>query len=189
MVKYHYFESLRTLAELALQAVLLSCGTVGKEERPSLSALRRSCDRLLCEVEDALFSDFLPPLERDSIAACAHCFSRVMEQATELYQHTSPLPTSLRVNEEGRICIRLAELLKQSVATLQVIRKPDELPDCQGFRKLLNEGRTAHAALLKQLHSGTLPRSCAQTVILTGRLRGELSRTFDELIEIMLHNI
>lgn len=189
MVKYHYFEKLKALAELAFQSILLSCGSTEKEEKPTFSSLRKSCDRLLCELEDALFADFLPPLERDSIAACAHCLSRVMDQAAELSEHNLLLPSSLRVSEEGRVCIRLAELLKQSIAMLPNIRKPDELPDSQGFRKLLNEGRTAHTSALKRLQSGALSRSCAQTIILTGRLRAELSRTFDELIEIMLHNI
>jgi len=75
------------------------------------------------------------------------------------------------------------------VALLPRIRRPDETPDVQGFRKLLNDGRSAHNAMLSKLHSGILPRSAAQGIILTGRLRGELSRAFDELVEIMLNNI
>lgn len=189
MVKYNYFESLESLSALAAQAVLLACGRSAREEKQGFSSLRRSCDRLLCELEDALFSDFLPPLERDSIAACAHCLSRVMDQAIELSGHTAPTSSAARINEEGKICVRLAEQLKQAIAMLPKLRKPNEMPDCQGFRKLMGEGRTAHASMLKQLHEGTLPRSWAQTIILTGRLRAELSLAFDELVEIMLHNI
>lgn len=50
-------------------------------------------------------------------------------------------------------------------------------------------GMAASANMLEQLHTGILPRSMAQTIIMTGRLRAELSHSFDELVEIMLNNI
>ena len=84
---------------------------------------------------------------------------------------------------------KLAEALAEAVSMLKRIRKPDEIPDRQGFRKLLSEGRCAHNAMLSGLHTGTIPRSSAQTIFQLGRLRGELSRAFDELVEIMLNNI
>ena len=189
MVKYHYFESLEELSALAATAVSLACGTASVKEQSKLSDLRRSCDRLVCELEDALFSDFLPPLERDNLAACAHSLSRVAEQASELFCHGLHAPSALRHNEEGEICIKLSALLCDAVARLRRIRRPDEAPDVQGFRKLLSDGRSAHNTMLAKVHSGTLPRSAAQSIILTGRLRCELSRAFDELVEIMLNNI
>lgn len=189
MVKYNYFEKLEQLSALAESAVQLTCGNIPHRDSQDVSNLRKACDRLICELEDALFSDFLPPLERENIAACAHCLSRVMDQASELLGYLSLLPPAAKVNEEGRICIRLAAHIKDSIAMLPKIRKPDEMPDIQGFRQLLNEGRNAHTAMLAKLHAGVLPRSAAQAIILTGRLRSELSRTFDELVEIMLNNI
>ena len=189
MVKYHYFETLEQLGELASSAVSLACGSASLKEQSNLSTLRRSCDRLVCELEDALFSDFLPPLERDNIAACAHSLSRVVEQASELFCHGLHSPIGTKQNEEGQICVRLATLLCESVALLPHIRRPDETPDVQGFRKLLGDGRNAHSSMLAKLHSGVLPRSAAQGIILTGRLRCELSHAFDELVEIMLNNI
>ena len=84
MVKYNYFENLEQLSDCAKQAVELACGGRIDTDSSSMSTLRRSCDRIVCELEDALFSDFLPPLERDTIAACAHGLSRVVDQATEL---------------------------------------------------------------------------------------------------------
>lgn len=186
MVKYNYFENLEKLSSLSLSAVLLAC----KEgSRGDISEMRKTGDRLVCETEDALFSDFLPPLERDNIAASAHCLSRVIDKASELLSDTACSPSFIRSNEEGKICIQLAEELHASISILKQIRKPDELPNTQGFRELLREGSLAHKRMLQKLHSGSIPRSCAEAIILTGRLRSELSRAFDELVEIMLNNI
>ncbi len=188
MVKYNYFESLEKLSELCFSAVSLVCGRASEKDT-DLARLRLSCDRHICELEDALFSDFLPPLERDSIAACAHSLSRIVDQASDLYGHTAPIPSAAKINEEGKICIQLAESLQTSICMLKRIRKPDELPDMQGFRKLLCQGRSAHNAMLTKLHAGTIPRSYAHVIILTGRLRSELSCAFDQLVEVMLNNI
>lgn len=186
MVKYRYFETLESLSSLAEQAVRLSCGTAHAKARSEASTLRKSCDRLICELEDALFSDFLPPLERDSIAACAHCLSRVTDASLELLNQGA---LDLRQNEEGAVCVALSEELTRSIGLLRSIKKPEEAPDLQGFRELLGQGRGAHQAMLSRLRTGGLPRSAAELVIATGRLRGELSRCFDEVIEIMLNNI
>ena len=188
-MKYDYFETLEQLSHLAHEAVRLACSYAPSGDAQSIASIRKRADRLICELEDTLFSDFLPPLERESIAACAHCLSRVMDQASELLSYLALLPPAARVNEEGTVCIRLASHIRSSIALLPKIRKPDELPDAQGFRQLLSEGREAHAAMLTKLHAGVLPRSSAQAIILTGRLRSELSHAFDELVEIMLNNI
>ena len=185
MGKYRYFETLEKLSELSERAVILSCAEEAMVERGAFASLRLSCDRIICELEDTLFSDFLPPLERDSIAACAHCLSRVIDQAWEL--SSNPIPS--RANEEGLICVRLAGLLRQSVELLRRLNKPKEFPDSQGFRRLLFEGREAHRRMLDKLRSGALPRSAAGAIIQTGRLRSELSLAFDELVEVMLNNI
>ena len=189
MVKYNYFETLKQLSALASDAISHACGTVAPKGGPAQGSIRKSSDRLVCELEDALFSDFLPPLERENLAACAHSLSRLTDRALELATHTALLPSMHRGHEEGKICIRLASELGRAIEMLPHIRKPSEMPDIQGFRRLLNEGRAAHAAMLDQLHTGILPRSMAQTIIMTGRLRAELSHSFDELVEIMLNNI
>ena len=189
MGKYNYFDSLRKLSSLAEHAVGIACTNTATKDASATSSLRRESDRLVCELEDTLFSDFLPPLERESIAACAHSLSRLVDRALELAAHTSQLPSAHRNYEEGRLCVRLAAELSRGIEQLQKIRKPNEMPDVQGFRKLLGEGRTAHGAMLAQLHAGVLPRTMAQTIIMTGRLRAELSCAFDDLVEVMLHNI
>lgn len=185
MVKYRYFETLEQLCALAENAVRLACGSVPRG-RTDISALRKSCDQLICELENALFSDFLPPLERDSIAACAHGLSRVTDASEELLNHR---PNGWLRNEEGEVCVALAEELTRSIALLRHLRKPEKSPDLQGFRALLSKGRQLHQAQLWGLRTGATPRSAAEAVLATGRLRGELSRCFDRVVEIMLNNI
>ena len=187
MIKYNYFEALEQLSALATTAVKLACGDA--TEGKSISDLRKSCDKRICKMEDALFSEFLPPLERDNLAACAHSLSRVIDGAAELLCHASLQNISIGRNEEAKICIRLAEELRLSISQLRRIRKPEETLNTQGYRRLLTEGRSAHTHMLSRMHTGVLPRSYAQSIILTGKLRTELARCFDELVEIMLNNI
>lgn len=188
MVKYNYFETLEQLSDCVVQAVSAACGETTADSK-TVSELRKNCDKRICELEDTLFSDFLPPLERDNIAACAHALSRVVDQAIELIGNSEGRATGGKPTEEGAVCIRLSQSLQSAISLLRRIRKPDEIPDIKGFRALLREGRDAHNAMLKKLHAGMLPRSAAQGIILTGRLRAELSHSFDELVEVMLGNI
>ena len=191
MAKFRYFESLEELSNTALQAVKLSCKSKGctKKEKQELSAIRLSADKCVCELEDALFADFLPPLERDSIAACAHCLSRVFDRAADLASSIVSMPSSSRADEEQKICIRLCEVLHDDIALLKKIRKPSEMPSHRAFRALLAKGRSAHADALAKIGAGALPRSYANSIILCAKLRSELARSYDELLEIMLNNI
>ena len=186
MVKYDYFENLEKLSSLSSTAVALACSGNSKED---FSNIRISCDRLVCKTEDALFSDFLPPLERDGIAAVAHSLSRITDRAGELLSDSGIDPSLMRYNDEAKICVKLSEELDRHIRILRRIRRPDEMPDIQGFRKLLCDGREAHRAILKRLRCGSLPKNYAECIILTGRLRTELSVSFDLLVEIMLNNI
>ena len=95
----------------------------------------------------------------------------------------------MRQNEEAAVCVRLSEELKNGIFLLRRIKRPEESPDLCGYRKLLSEGRCAHRRMLAKVRSGAVPRKYAEAIILTGRLRYELSQSFDELVEIMLNNI
>lgn len=187
MAKYNYFEQLEHISCTARQAVRQCCSALPSDKQQSFVNLRQTCDRRICELEEILFSDFLPPLERDSIATCAHCLSRIVEQATEV--SLFPPSSAPAAREEGKICIRLADELHASVTMLRTITKPEEIPNVKGYRQMLGEGRKAHQAALEQLRSGKIARSEAQNILQTGRLRLELSRAFDEVVEIMLNNI
>lgn len=185
LVKYNYFEDLEKLSSLSLSAVVHSCGGSSQP----LPRLRPECDALVCRIEDNLFADFLPPLERDNIAAAAHCLSRIVDKAYELRSEPYADCAFMKTNDEAAVCIKLARELSDAVGLLRRIRRPEEMPDLQGYRVLLDEGRDAHKRMLTRVRSGQVSKSRAEAIILTGRLRGELSLAFDEIIEIMLNNI
>ena len=191
MAKFRYFESLEELSDSAVQAVRISCKSKGctKKEKEELSSIRLSADKCVCELEEALFADFLPPLERDNIAACAHCLSRVIDRASDLASSIVCMPSNSRYDEEQKICIRLCEALHEDIGLLKKIRKPSEMPSHRAFRALLAKGRNAHAEALSKISTGILPRNTANSIILCAKLRAELARSYDELLEIMLNNI
>ena len=126
----------------------------------------------------------MPPLERASICSCAHSVARVIERCNDIvtYRSSKNLFGEKR-NREAELCIRLSELIEENTMRLRHIKRPEELPDLIGFRKLINEARTAHSNLQKKLNSGIYPRSTQQSLCLLGKLRCELSRSFDELVE------
>ena len=191
MAKFQYFEALEELSASAVRAVRLSCKSKGSTEKDKseLSAIRLSADKCVCELEDALFSDFLPPLERDGIAACAHCLSRVIDRASDLAASSRNSPYAQSGDDEQKICVRLCELLHEDITLLKKIRKPSEMPSHRAFRALLSKGRLAHTDSITKLNSGVIPKSRANSIILCAKLRAELARSYDELVEIMLNNI
>ena len=170
----------------------ISCKSKGcvEKDKEEISTIRLSADKCVCELEDALFADFLPPLERDGIAACAHCLSRVIDRASDLAASTLRFPPyNNKGDEEQKICIKLSEQLHEDITLLKKIRKPSEMPSHRAFRALLAKGRTAHSDTMAKISTGSLPRGFANSVILCAKLRTELARSYDELVEIMLNNI
>ena len=192
MAKFRYFEALEELSTSAVRAVRICCKSKGcvEKDKEELSAIRISADKCVCELEDALFADFLPPLERDGIAACAHCLSRVIDRASDLAASAVRFPPyANKGDEEQKICIKLAEQLHEDIELLKKIRKPSEMPSHRAFRALLAKGRAAHSDTMSKISTGSLPRGFANSVILCAKLRTELARSYDELVEIMLNNI
>ena len=187
MVKYNYFEVLDEMALYAHNAVKAVCAEGGSKK--IFSEIRSDCNKTLFSLENALFSDFLPPLERDNIAAYAHCLSRVVDTATEHFALSHSIGISRRKSEEERICLELAAEIKKSTSMLKKLKKPGEIPNIEKFRELLHAGLELHNAEISKINSGSLPKAYAQSVLSVGRLRIELSRCFDELLEIMLNNI
>ncbi len=185
MGKFNYFEGLERLSSLSLSALMLT--VQGKEQE--LSPLRLEADTRVLNIEDALFTDFLPPLERDNIAAMAHALYRIIDSVSELISEPSATPAFMKENDELHVCIELGKKLNEGVRLLRKIRAPKELPDISGFRRQLSLGRDAHKRMLCRVRSGTLPRSCGEAIILTARLRIELAEAYDKLVEIMLENI
>ncbi len=187
MPKFNYFEALEELAEYAAMAV--GCACVDKAPKKPLCDIRRSCDQTLFSLEESLFEEFLPPLERDNIAAYAHCLSRVVDSAAEHIALCCLNGTSKRKTEEEKICYDLALAIKENTYILRTLKKSSELPNIEDFRAQTRLAFEAHSKDLALIRSGSSPKSLAHNVISAGRIRIELSRCFDELLEIMLNNI
>ena len=190
MPKINYFDSLERLGVLCNRAVFLACGTGRQSGVSELVTLRHSVDKIICELEKTLFSDFMPPLERANIAACAHSLGRIMDKCAEILNYrNSKCFFGEKKNKEAELCIRLAQSIEENIFRLRRIKKPEELPDFLGFRKMIFEARTAHALLQKKMNSGVYPKAAMQSLVLVGQLRCELAHCFDDIIEIMLNNI
>ncbi len=190
MPKLNYFDLLERLAVLCTRAVFIVCSPQKPSAQSELTLLRASADKNVCELEKALFADFMPPLERKSIAECAHAALRVIERCNEISNYRSCKNfLAEKKNKEAELCIRLAQLIEEDIFRLKRIKKPRELPDLVGFRKLLGEARVAHLCLQKKLSTGMYPKSSQQHLCLIGQLRCELSDCFDRLVEVMLDNI
>ncbi len=190
MPKLNYFDSLEELSVICTRSVFLACTAQKPSTQSELTLLRTNADKSICELEKALFSDFMPPLERSSIAECAHSLVRVMEKCIEISNYRSGKNfLGEKKNKEAELCIRLSSLIEENVFRLRRIKKPKEFPDLVGFRRVLCEARTAHAHSGKKLWSGMYPKSSGQYIALLGALRTELSDCFDRIIEIMLNNI
>lgn len=190
MSKYNYFDSLERLAILSSRAVFLSCSPIRTSAQSELVSIRHSAERILCELERALFSDFMPPLDRSGLSRAAHGLCRIIERSSELISyHSSKNSISERKSKEAELCIRLSQLIENTVSRLRHVKRPDELPDIVGFRKLLCEAQSAHGLLLRKLASGNYPRSALSYLCLLCALRRELSLSFDTLVEVMLENV
>lgn len=190
MPKLNYFDSLERLSVLSSRAVFIACSPQESNAHSELVDLRHSADTAICELEAELFGDFMPPMERNSLAACAHSLERILERCSDILNYrNSKSIFGEKKNKEAELCIRLAQCIEENIVRLRRIKKPEELPDLVGFRALLCEARDAHSSLQKKLASGSYPRSAHETLHLIGRLRCELSRCFDDIVEIMLNNI
>ncbi len=189
MVKYDYFEVLEELSLCAYNTVKQACSDANQGSKKAFSETRAKCNRTLLSLENMLFQDFLPPLERDNIATYAHCLLSLTDTAGEHMALSNVGGMPRRRSEEERICIDLAQELNNSTSILRKLKKPGELPDIQKFRDLLHAGLEAHSADISKINSGILPRSSIQQTLSAGKLRASISRCFDTLLEIMLNNI
>ena len=190
MSKTNYFDSLERLSVLSSRAVFLSCSPPRSSVPCEILGIRRSSDLILCELESALFSDFMPPLDRAGISAVAHGLCRIIERCGEIASYRCGKNAfTERKSKEAELCIRLSQLIEENISRLRYIKRPDELPDLVGFRKLVCDAQSAHNTLQRKLSSGVYPRSAIPSLCLLCALRRELSHTFDRLVEIMLENV
>lgn len=190
MSKYNYFDSLEKLSLLSSRAVFLACSPPRASAHAELLSIRHLSDKMLCELERTLFGDFMPPLDRAGISRAAHGLCRIIARCGDIASYRNGKSSSAdRKSKEAELCIRLSQLIEETVSRLRYIKRPDELPDIVGFRRLLCDAQSAHTLLLKKLSSGAYPRAALPSLCLLCALRRELSRTFDLLVEVMLENV
>ena len=189
MARPNYFFILEGLSKKVCEALALACSCGKESNRRELLRLRSDCDKMVCELEDSLFCDFIPPLERDNIAALAHSFLRIVSRAVEHECTAAGRAQRSGISEEERLCIELAKRLADNTAKLRHIRNPQTTPSLAEFRALLRKASDAHNSYISKINDGTVPRSCALVAFSAARVRLELAHSFDELVEIMLGNI
>ena len=183
MQKTNYFELLEELSLLCSRAVFLAVNSTRAIIQKALAEcteLQEQSTKKICELELALFTDFLPPLERQSIAKAAHGMSSVIEKCSHIiFQKTQRTGYDKRAKAPDA-CITLSQMLEESVRLLKKIKKPNQTPRLNEFRETLNASRKASRVSQK--------RQGAYSLLLC-ELREELSDCFDKVIEIMLCNI
>ncbi len=189
MAKYNYFKALESLSECAYNATLAACSEKSMNSKKTISEIRSMADDILLSLENALFTDFLPPLERDDIAAYAHSLSRVIDTAAEHKALRATDKITRKKTAEEAVCLKIAEKIKESTTILKKLRGQSDIPDIQNFRQLLRSGFDSHSTELSKLSLGGNSAAHAQTLLSTARLRRELSLCFDSLLETMLNNI
>lgn len=183
MQKINYFEILEEISLLCTRSVYLTSGNTRSSLQKSLlecKELQKQCIQKISTLEDFLFTDFLPPLERRSIAEAAHGMGRVIEYSNQtIFQKLQRSGYDKRAKESD-VCIKLAEILEESVGMLKKIKKPNQTPKSKEFREILLNSRNTSKSYQKKQS----PSSLCQA-----ELREELSNCFDRIIEIMLCNI
>lgn len=183
MQKTNYFELLEELSSLCTRAVFLATSSsrqLLQKAQTEISSLESRASEMICSLELSLFTDFLPPLERRSIAEAAHQMSRVIESSAHVIFQKIQRPSYDKRSKDSDVSLKLAELLEKELSLLKKIKKPNQTPDIIKFRRILNEARVL---------SRTSQKKQSPYAISLSELREELSNCFDAIIEIMLCNI
>lgn len=183
MQKINYFELLEKIALLSARAVFLASANTKTLLQKSLSEtekIQSQCVEEICTLEEFLFTDFLPPLERRSIAEAAHGMGRIVECSAKIIYQKLQRPSYDKRSKEQEICVELSKILEESISLLKKIKKPNQTPRAKEFRQILLTARNASRSSQK--------RQSPSALCMT-ELREELSDCFDKIIEIMLCNI
>ncbi len=191
MTKLNYFDTLETLAKLISEGISAADAASGEGAKRTFKAVKEECDRLVFSLEEALFSDFITPIERDNIAEFAHSLYRVLERTGALYfgafsdgiRPPALLKRAMDLNR--RLCAGLTE----NIGLLKRLKKPDSVPDLASFRRLAGEARSLREEILCALKTGKLNSALSPAACAADELRLEIVRCFDKLVEIMLNNI
>lgn len=195
MSKYNYFLSLERLADAQLRASRLLksefCGEVRKS-LSDISDINRQSNSLCSEVDAALFSEFLPPIDRVSISACAHGLNRITGAAFELAMLTGCADRISRRSalcDEMSVCASLAELIYEAVGYFEKLNSHSSLPDTYAFRLCLNKGRGVHSGFATRLSFSDVRSDQSPLILGIEHYRRTEAEVYDTVIESILENI
>ena len=183
MQKINYFELLEEISVLCSRSVFLASGSTRALLQGALAEnikIQEEYVKRVSVLEEFLFTDFLPPLQRRSIAEAAHEMGKVIECSHRVITQRLQRSGYDKRSRESDVCIRLAELIEESVGLLKKIKKPNQTPKINEFREILITSRKSAKILQKRQGSSSLCMT---------ELREELADCFDKIIEIMLCNI
>ena len=181
MQKINYFEALEDLSIMCSRAIFLSFETT----RPKLSEALKECEKIqqnatdkVCVLEISLFAEFLPPIERHTIAELSHIALKTIEKCMLIMCQKIQRPTNEKKAKYTELTA-LSQIIEESISMLKKIKKPGQTPPISTFREKINEARKLLRA----------PHKKQGSQILIYELCEELSLLFDKIIEIMLCNI
>lgn len=183
MQKINYFEAIEELSVMCSRVIFLSF----ESTRQHLSNALKECEKIqsdatekVCGLELSLFAEFLPPIERNTIAELCHIILNTIEKCIHIMCQKIQRPQPEKKQKIATEVKELSKLIEESVFVLKKIKKPNQTPNISEFRKKLSELRKATRAPHKKQGS---------YANLSYELCEELSNFFDKLIEIMLCNI
>lgn len=184
MLKYDYFNAIETLTSKALDSV--SAATRGTPTKPSaIYGVIQECYSMSGEIERALFSDFLPPLDRESIVTYAHALTDLADAALI---YSALCPVSRPLSHAARFeyfCIELSNLISQSTSLLKKIKKSPDIPSIDVFKKLKADALDDCLSISKGRANALKPKPTEAELSLILAL----SDTFEILMKVMLKNI
>ena len=188
MAKEDYFEVLEALGGITLGLIK---NTFAKQNARDTGELRKEFDKIKCTVETRLFSDFVPPIQREDIARVLHCLSRVADSA---YFMAISSRNDMILLKTGRgdlrqICLSLAQRLQNTVLLFKKLRLPSCIPEIDKYRTELLLGQEVLSELALRVRGGALPRYAHNDILAARELLLALSDCFDCLVEVMLNNI
>ena len=183
MQKTNYFEALEELSIMCSRTIFLSF----ESTRPRLCNAQKECEKIqydatkkVCEVELSLFADFLPPIERHTIAELSHIILKTIEKCIHIICQKIQRPQSEKKPKFTPEIKELSQIIEESIFMLKKIKKPNQTPKISEFREKIayirHAIRTPHK---KQSSYANLIYDLCE----------ELSDVFDKIIEIMLCNI
>lgn len=190
MSKFNYFNSIEEISVLCSRAVFLCCSPNEPTHIKEFTSIIHSANDKICDVEQILFCDFMPPLERNSIAQCVHSLEAVFSRSVDImsYRRTENYDIE-RQNREAELCVSMMRYIEKDIPLLRRLKKSTEKPHFKEFRSLIFQALEAHAAHQKKYAANTSSPRSQKIQELIGALRRELTQCFNTITEVILSNI